>query len=236
MEQWLHYKKGGFGMRRVYKSIIALSMIAGLAPGTIHAQGSFKDNITWLVQAGAYHGSIVGRNRVDAVSGATRTSVGGSVAAEVKVLGQYLSLGINVGQTGQSIDYKDTANAVTGGRDLSLLLVDVPLLYNFHFFKNPSGGRDNPRLVIGLGVFLSLLADWRVADDGSTPPATLSRWGCGPYLRAAGYPFAFGRFQPGLYLDVYRSFVPRLYDEVYFRQNSISGQLGILTGGLSLRF
>ena len=89
---------------------------------------------------------------------------------------------------------------------------------------------------IVLGVFLSLVADWKVKDAGSTPDAKLSRWGCGPYLRIAGYPLAFGRFQPGLFLDFYRSFIPRVYDEVYFRQNSISGQLGTMTGGISLRF
>lgn len=221
---------------KTFKSIITLSIMALVVPGTIFGQGFFKDRVTWLVQLGAYHGSIVGRNRVDAVSGATRTAVAGAVAAEVKVLGQYLSLGVNLGQTGQSIDYNDAANAITGSRDLSLLLVDFPLLYNFHLFTNPSGGRDNPRLVLGLGVFLSAVANWKVVDAGSTPSAKLSRYGCGPYLRLAAYPLAFGRFQPGLFLDVYRSFVPRFYDEAYFKQNSISGQLGILTGGISLRF
>jgi hypothetical protein len=211
-------------------------LIGGMVSGAFCEGGFLQNNLTWLVQAGAYHGSIVGRNRVDAVSGATKTSATGSVAAEFKVLGHYISAGVNVAQTGQNIDYKDTANGITGERDISLLMLDLPLLYNFHLFKKPSGGRDNPKLIVSLGGFISFMLNKNIESTGSTPPALLSQWAMGPYLRFAGYPFTFGRFQPGLYLDFYRSFLPKVYDETYFKQNSISGQLGILSGGLSFRF
>jgi hypothetical protein len=213
-----------------------LFAIIGFTTGCFSAEGLLQDNVSWILEAGAYHGSIVGRNKVDAVSGATKTSVAGSVAAEFKVLGHYVSAGVNIAQSGQTIDYKDTANGITGERDISLLLLDLPLLYNFHLLTKPSGGRDNPRLVLSLGGFFSVILDKKIDQSGSTPSAKLSSWGLGPYLRIAGYPFAFGRFRPGLYLDFYRSFVPRFYDEVYFRQNSISGQLGILSCGLSLKY
>jgi hypothetical protein len=203
------------------------------------ADGFLQDGITWILQVGAYHGSIVGRNRVDAVSGATKTSVAGSAVAEIKVAGQYLSAGVNVAQSGQSVDYNDPANGVAGERDISLLLLDLPLLYNFHLLTKPSGGRDNPRLILSLGGFMSFVLSKQIVETGTVgaaDPEKLSSWALGPYLRVAGYPFAFGGFQPGLYLDFYRSFLPRFYDDVYFRQNSISGQLGILSGGLSFRF
>jgi hypothetical protein len=42
--------------------------------------------------------------------------------------------------------------------------------------------------------------------------------------------------QPGIFLDFYRSFVPRFLDDEYFRENGISGQLGILNTGFTFRF
>jgi hypothetical protein len=116
------------------------------------------------------------------------------------------------------------------------LLLDLPLLYNLHLIKNPAGDRDNPRLVLSLGGFCTFVLNRKTDDVGTAPSATLSSWGLGPYLRAAAYPIAFGRFQPGLYLNFYRSFAPKFYDEIYFRQNSSSGQLGILSCGLSLKY
>jgi hypothetical protein len=211
-------------------------MMAGLICAAPGEEGFLRNNVAWLVEAGVFHGSIVGRKRIDAVSGATRTSVSASTAAEVKVLGQYVSAGVNIEQTGQSIDYKDTANSVTGTRDISLVLLDLPLLYNIHLLKQPSGGRDNPRLVLSIGGFVSFVLSKRMDETGTPAPYHMASGALGPYLRVVGYPFAFGRFQPGLFLNFYRSFVPRFYDDVYFRQNSISGQLGILSAGLSMRF
>jgi hypothetical protein len=183
-----------------------------------------------------FHGSIVGRDKVDAITGATQSTMAGSAAAEFKLAGHYVSAGVNLGKTNQHVDYKDTANGITGDRNISLLLLDLPLLYNFHLLKKPSGDRDNPRLILSIGGFLSLVLSKNIEPTGSVPPATLSGWALGPYLRAAGYPFKFGRFQPGLYLDFYRSFAPKFYDEVYFRKSSIGGQLGIINTGVSLRF
>jgi hypothetical protein len=214
---------------------IPLFMVIGSGPAGNCEAGFLQKNVTWIVDGGVYHGSIVGRNKVDAVSGATKTSFAGSAAAEFNVAGHYVSAGVNIAQSGQHIDYKDTANGITGERDISLLLLDLPLLYNFHMFKKPSGGRDNPRLIIGLGAFVSFVLSKHIEQNGSVPSASLSLWTMGPYMRIAGYPFSFGRFQPGLYLDFYRSFVPKVYDEIYFRQNSIAGQLGIMNFGLSLR-
>jgi hypothetical protein len=115
-------------------------------------------------------------------------------------------------------------------------LLDLPVLYNFHLFTNPSGGRDNPRLVLSFGGFMSFVLSKQITESGTVGTAAMSSWALGPYLRVAGYPLSFGRFQPGLYLDFYRSFVPKFYDDIYFRQNSIAGQLGTLSGGLSFRF
>lgn len=211
-------------------------MVAGIISVALGEDGFLQNNVAWLLEAGVFHGSIVGRNRVDAVSGATKTSVSASAAAEVKVLGQYISAGVNIEQTGQSIDYKDTVNSMTGTRDISLVLLDLPLLYNIHLLRKPLCGRDNPRLVLSIGGFLSFVLSKQVDETGAPAASHIASGALGPYLRVAGYPFAFGRFQPGLFLDFYRSFVPRFYDDVYFRQNSISGQLGILSAGLSMRF
>jgi hypothetical protein len=215
---------------------ISLFMVIGSGPAGNCEAGFLQKNVTWIVGGGVYHGSIVGRNKVDAVSGATKTAFGGAAAAELNIKGQYIQAGLNIGLTDQTINYNDTAQGIVGRRDISLVLLDAPLLFNFHLLKNPSGDRDNPRLILSIGGFISFVLSKRVTESGTVAPADMSSWALGPYLRIAGYPFTFGRFQPGLFLDFYRSFAPKFYDDVYFRQNSISGQLGILSCGLSVRF
>jgi hypothetical protein len=231
-----HYKEG-VPMTRTKCMVMPIAiLIGGMVTGTFSEGGFLQNNVSWMVQAGAYHGSIVVHNNVDAVSGATKTSVCGSAAAEFKVANHYISAGVNIAQVGQNIDYKDTVNGITGERDISLLLLDLPLLYNFHLFTKPSSGRDNPRLILSLDGFMSFVLSKQESQTGAVKPEKMSSWALGPYLRIVGYPFSYGRFQPGLYLDFYRSFIPTFYDEPYFKQNSISGQLGILSGGLSFRF
>jgi hypothetical protein len=227
-------------MMRIPGSKIATSFVAlGFITGGFCAEGLLQflqNDVLWILETGVYHGSIVGRNNNDAVSGATKTWVTGSGAAEFKVVGQYLSAGVNLAQSDQHVDYNDLANGIAGERDISMLLLDLPVLYNFHLFTNPSGVHDNPHLILSLGGFMSFVLSKQITESGILKPEEMSSWALGPYLRVAGYPFAFRSFQPGLYLDFYRSFVPKFYDDVYFRQNSISGQLGILSCGLSFRF
>jgi len=70
---------------------------------------------------------------------------------------------------------------------------------------------------------------------GAADPEKLSSWALGPYLRVAGYPFAFGGFQPGLYLDFTGVFC-RGSTTTFTSGRTRFRQLGILSGGLSFRF
>lgn len=197
---------------------------------------SCQRKTTFLLQGGLYRGSIVGKNKVDAVSGATKSAFGGSVAAEWKIKGNYIQGGFTIGKTDQQIDYNDIATGIIGRRNVSMLLLDVPILYDFHMFPRYSEGRDCPWMIIGLGGFGSFVLSKDVNETGHLESKKLSSWAAGPFLKFAVYPFELRRFQPGLYLDFYRSLLPNFYDDPYFKANAMAGQLGIINMGLSIRF
>jgi hypothetical protein len=230
-------------MKKVRK-LLLIVLIAGLSLGdTVYCQENFPPkNVTWILQGGIFHGSIVGRNKVDGVSGATKTLWSASAGAEVKIKAHHFQIGCDFGKTDQHIDYQPLSQGGTydpfrGKRDISLLLLNVPLLYNFHFYPAADG---IGRLTIGVGGFASFVLSKQInsqADSpGLLPPASISSCALGPFFRVAFFPLDFERIQPGLFFDYYRSFIPNhFYDDALFRQNSIAGQLGIISCGISFR-
>jgi hypothetical protein len=217
-------------------AIVSLLMAFGITADASGADNFLQKSVTWIVQGGVFRGSIVGRNKIDAVTGATKTAFSGAAATEFNIKGHYLQVGANIGQTSQTVEYHDASKGIDGTRDISLLLLDLPLIYNFHLFTDHSGGHNTPRLVLGLGGFSSFVLSRRIDESGAVGNASMSSWAMGPFLRAAAYPYALNRFQPGLFFDFYRSFVPQFYDDAYFKANSIAGQLGIINFGLSIRY
>jgi hypothetical protein len=225
-------------------TLLLLVLIAVLSlGGTVYCQENFPPkNVTWILQGGIFRGSIVGRNKVDGVSGATKTLWSASAGAEVKIKKHHLQIGCDLGKTDQHIDYQPIPeNSATdpfrGKRDISLLLLNIPVLYNFHFYPAADG---NGRLTIGVGGFASFVLLKQInsqADSpGFLPPAGISSCALGPFFRLAYFPLDFERIQPGLFFDFYRSFIPNhFYDDGLFRQNSIAGQLGIISCGISFR-
>lgn len=194
----------------------------------------------WTVQGNVYHGSIVGRTKVDGISGASPNTHGATVGVEYNLKGHFLQMMLTYGRTKQTIEYNLTEQGIAGKREIRLHLFDLPLMYNFHFFRKPAYNRDNPRLILSPGIFFSFLLNKTVNDSGSLESLETSKyspWASGIFLRAAWYPYPFKAVQPGIFLEFYRSFLPKpVYDDPYFRENGISGQLGILNTGISLRF
>ena len=181
-----------------------------------------------------YHGSVVGRNKIDGLTGATKNGHGTAVGVEYNLKGHALQAEVSFGWTKQSIDYGPPAEALSGKRDITLYLLDIPIMYNFHLLKKERFGREFPRLILSTGGFGSLVLKQKIVDS-TLESADVSLWALGPYLRAAYYPWPFKWLQPGIFLEFHRSFVPKVYDDVFFNENGIAGQLGIMNVGITLR-
>lgn len=181
-----------------------------------------------------YHGSIVGRNKVDGLTGATKNGHGTTVGVEYNLKGHPLQAELSFGWTKQWIKYGPPAEDISGKRDITLYLLDIPVMYNFHFLKKERFGREFPRLILSVGAFASFILPREIVDT-TLESADVSSWALGPFLRAAYYPWPLKWIQPGIFLEFSRSFVPKVYDDVFFNENGIAGQLGIMNLGITLR-
>jgi hypothetical protein len=206
---------------------------------------SFSDEhgmgkVIWIVQGGIKHGNIAGRNQLDGVSGATKTLWNASACAEFMVGKLHLETGFILGQTDQHIDYyptKPERQSESGEKNISLFLLDVPVLYNVQFFPVSLHNRESCRLVVGIGAFASFVLSHRIVSIGSPTMEKLSNWALGPFFRFSYFPVELKGLRPGLYCDIYRSFLPKyFYDQPYFKQNGTAGQLGMINIGISMRF
>jgi hypothetical protein len=215
--------------------------VAAMSAG-VFSQESIFHNFTWIARGGLKHGSIVGRNQVDGMSGATKTLWSVSAGTEFKVKGHYVETGLNIGKTDQHVHYESLVVGrdiiAIGNRDMSLLLLDIPLLYNFHFFPSKTADAQSSRLVAGVGPFASIVLSKRMSSEGTLrSPEKMSDWALGPFFRLSYFPLEFRRLTPGFYFDFYRSFLPKsFYDNAYFKQNGLAGQLGTMNFGVSFRY
>ena len=190
--------------------------------------------LSFSAQFNVYRGSIVGRNKVDGISGATHNLHSGTVGVEYNLHGHFLQGQLTFGRTKQTLTYNLPAEGISGTRDINLLLLDLPLMYNFHFFNRERSGFISPRLILSTGGFFSIVLRQTITDTVLNA-AGASSWALGPFVRAAYFPFTVRQLQPGIFLEFYRSFIPKFYDDRFFRDNAISGQLGILSTGFIFR-
>jgi hypothetical protein len=220
----------------INKSAILMLPFLIVAVGTFSGGTAALDrSLIWTTRFNVYHGSIVGRNKVDGLSGATKSLHSGTIGVEYNLKGHYLQGLVTLGRTRQTLSYHLPSEGISGERSIDLWLLDIPLMYNFHFFTRERFGRDNPRLILSTGGFVTFLLHESITDSSLSSPHA-SSWALGPFVRAAFFPFAFRLLQPGVFLELYRSFAPTVYDDRFFKENGISGQLGILNTGFSLRF
>lgn len=223
-------------MIKKYRPITIWALLLGSTAGAAFGENApISRNLAWTDQGNIYHGSIVGRTPVDGITGATPNTHGGTIGVEYNLKGHFIQLMSTYGRTKQTIIYCPPAEPVAGEREIKLYLLDIPVMYNFHFFPKERYGREFPRLILSVGAFGSFVLHQTIVDT-TLGSSVVSSWALGPFFRAAYYPWPFRRLQPGVFVEFYRSFVPKVYDDPFFRQNSISGQLGILNSGLSLRF
>jgi hypothetical protein len=226
-------------MNRLRVFFISAFLVVFSIFSTAFAEDYVFGRLSGTIRGGIKRGGIVGKSSLDGVSGATRTLWNAAVEAEVAIKGHYIETGLSVGETDQHVEYYPLSPdplVASGERNIKLLLLDIPLLYNFHFFPLSPLHRENGRLVVGAGVFASFVLSKEITAVGSPMPEKLSTFALGPFFRVSVYPVEISGISPGLYFDYYRSMAPKyFYDHPYFKQNGIAGQLGTMNFGMCLR-
>lgn len=209
---------------------ILLSITIGASFGELPSKAH---DLVWSVQGSVYHGSIVGRNNVDGITGASPNTFGSTMSAEYNLKGHFIQAMATFGRTKQTITYGPPAQTVAGEREINLYLLDIPVMYSFHFFSQERFGRELPRLILSAGAFGSIVLHQEIVDT-VMKSSDVSSWALGPFLRIAYHPWPFKWLQPGVFLDFYRSFVPNVYDDPLFNENGMAAR-GILNMGIALR-
>lgn len=224
-------------MYYLQKRTIVSCMVILVVCSQCFSKNTVINGMAWIVHGGIKHGSIVGRSKdIDGLSGASKTLWDASAGTELTIRKHHMEIGISIGETDQRLQLSDPQTE-TGNRNISLLLMDIPVLYNFHFSPYTSSGETYDRIIVGIGAFVSVVLEKEIETAGMIQSGKLSNWAAGPYLRLAGYPLNINGVQPGIYLDIYRSFTPRyFYNQPLFRQNGISGQLGSIDLGVAVKF
>ena len=128
-----------------------------------------NDFSSFSFKGGVTRGSIIGKRRVDVVSGATKVGYSAAVLVEGNVDNHYFETGLEITGMRQELYFDDSADLV-GDRELSLMLISFPLTYNFHLGKKTSRCRV---FILSLGVFGAFIIPSRVTDSG-TPPIMFS--------------------------------------------------------------
>jgi hypothetical protein len=89
-------------------------------------------------------------------------------------------------------------------------------------------------LIVGIGLLASYSPYRVVGETGTLPDYNANNWAVGPCLRFGFYPLEIeGKYYPGLYLGLFRSF-SRFYTDDYYKGKE-AGVWGILDIGISLR-
>ena len=178
--------------------------------------------------------TIAGKNDVDGVTGATRVGWGAMVSGNWLVFGKhFLKVSIDVTKTHHDLTYSDSVRDVHGTRSISLLLVSVPILYMIPLGKPREGKPSIPLYSIGIGPFFGYVADKTVHEEGNLDNCSFNNFYVGPYLKAEINPFDFYKdFSLGFYLDIFRTFFIRTYDDHYYNANASAGDIGAIEIGV----
>jgi hypothetical protein len=191
----------------------------------------------WTSVGGAFSwGTFAGKSELDGVTGATRPGWGGLVNCHWPVFRkQFLTTGVDLTVVRQELRYSDDVGNVDGTRSISLAIVSVPLLYMVPLGKPRLEKPAIPPFSIGLGPFFGYVANESIRGNGNLCNYAVNRFNVGPYFQAEMNTVELPRgLQLGFYLNIYRTFFIKTYNDQYFVKSSAAGEIGVIKIGILL--
>ena len=197
------------------------------------------------ILAGAASGGLVenkemsgidGVSNVDAITGATKTFFNGGIHSEIDIKGHKIETGLDYIGFDQSVEYKMPSLSVNGKRDVQFHQMRLPIMYNFHFFKD---SQNYSRLILKAGLSMGYTFSKSVFDFGNIPDYKFTNWDYGPTLGVSVFPLQLKQnYRIGFYLDLYRG--SQIYEDIYHKAEGIGGQsfmkFGVVLQPLNLKY
>lgn len=162
---------------------------------------------------------ISGASDLDAITGATKTSVNLGVHAQIRVKGHTLETGLDYIRFSQSVTYEMPSFTAEGKRDFRFHQLRMPITYNFNFFKN----KDNyPLLVMRPGLSIGNTVSKSISGSGNIPDYKFNTWNVGPMFGLSIYPVQVRQsLRIGAYLDLFRG--GKVYKDSFHQSDDVGG-------------
>ena len=223
-----HVKK--FKMKNLFVIIPTLCLLMGCST-TSKVENSKQNIITYNIQVGTSWGGIIEDTKIDAVTGATSSSINFGFHPEFNILDKNIETGIDFLYYKQSFTYLDNVEGFDGKREFRFAELRVPLTYNFQLFKNEYS---EGRLLIKLGLSAGYRVYENIEQIGTVPDYTFDEFSIGPTLGLSTTPFTINnKLKLGFYLDLVRG--SKVYEDPYITTDEV-GNMSNMKFGILLKF
>ena len=221
-----------------------VSTLLNCASSRMPARNADLSHVSVSILAGSAAGGLVDNRKLlgetaaadlDAITGATKSTLGVGVHTEIPVGKIYIESGIDYLGFNQSFSFDHTREDVFASKSLTFHQLRAPLTINFHLLPR----RENrPRLILRAGVSAGYTFHKSIIETGVQPDYEFYNWDIGPTLGATYFPVILKNGQPlGFFLDVYRG--SRIFDDIYHQEKGVGAQsyfkLGLVYQPLTIR-
>lgn len=191
--------------------ILSLCLLLGCSTTSEVANSNQKLLNSHNFQAGGSWGGIIEDTKIDAVSGATKSSVNIGFHPTLNIHGHLIETGIDFLHYNQTFTYFDNTNNYDGKREFNYSEIRLPITYNFQFLKNTN---NEGQLIIKLGMSLGYRISENIKNSGEVPDYTFDKFSIGPTLGLSTIPFKLNdKYRLGIYVDFVRA--SKIYKDYY---------------------
>ena len=183
----------------------------------------------WMITPGS---GIIDNQEVTLVTSATKIGAKTGVRAKFNLLKQkhFLETGIDLQYQPQTIKFNDQASLIAGERDFKMVLVKIPVFYNYCFLKGETG---HNRLGVKIGTNFAFMPYKKITDKGNLPEYSTKNSFNEMTFGISYYPV---NDKLGILLEAGRGTSP-FYEDVYhqYKEKEIGAWSG-LSLGLNVKY
>ncbi len=217
-------------MRSLFLIILLIYLLLGCSTTSKVENRNQKIITTHDIQVGRNWGGIIEDAKIDAVTGATKSSINIGYHPAFNICGKMIETGIDFLNYSQSFTYFDNTNNYDGKREFRYAEFRLPLTYNFQLFRD---NNNEGLLKIKLGISSGYRIYENIKHSGETPDYTFDKFSIGPTLGLSTTPFKLNnKLKLGIYIDFVRA--SKVYKDYYTTTNEV-GNMSNLKFGIVLK-
>lgn len=181
-----------------------------------------------IIQVGGNWGGIIEDNKIDAVTGATKSSIHIGYHPVLNIQGHVMETGIDFLNYNQSFTYLDHSNNFDGKREFNYAEIKLPITYNFQLFRDDN---NEGRLIIKLGISSGYRIFESIKDSKNIPEYTFDKLSFGPTFGLSSTPIKLNnKLRIGIYLDFVRA--SKVYKDYYTVDDGVGNMSNLKFGAI----